>query len=108
MSGTNTGARLKSEAVREVAFGSLTSTLTQLGADIGFTIKSVRFVNTTDVDVYFSLYNGLKNIRVSTQSAFTFDLQTNNMCLIPGDKILVADTGVGASSGNVWAETYYT
>lgn len=108
MSGTNTGARLKSEAVREVAFGSITSTLTQLGAAIGFTIKAVRFVNGTDADMYFSYYGGVNNIRVQAGTAFTFDLQTNNMCLVPGDVIKIADTGVAATSGYAWVETFYT
>jgi hypothetical protein len=110
MSGTNTGARVKSEAYRYLAFGSINSTLTQMGALIGFTLKELRFSNTTDVDLDFSIYNGLRNIRVASGSAFTFDLQTNNMCMVEGDAILVAYTSdMGApTKGNTWVETYYT
>jgi hypothetical protein len=109
MSGTNTGARVKSEAIRELAFGAVPAVLTQMGALVGFTLKSLRFVNTTDVDIYFSIYNGLKNIRVAAFTAFTFDLQTNNMSMVEGDAILVSYTTMGAPTlGNVWVETYYT
>lgn len=107
MSGTNTGARLKTEAVREVAFGSITSTLTQLGADVQFTIKAVRFNNTTDADLYFSVYNGITGIRIAAKSSFTFDLQTNNICLVPGDKILIAYV-TAPTEGAAWVETFYT
>lgn len=109
MSGTNTGARVKSEAIRELAFGAVPAVLTQIGPVVAFTLKSLRFVNTTDVDIYFSIYAGLNNIRLAAYSAFTFDLQTNNMTMVDGDPILVSYTSMGAPTlGNVWVETYYT
>lgn len=107
MSGTNTSARIKAEAVREVAFGAITNTLTALGSPIEFTIKEARFVNTTDADLYFSFYNDLNNIRVAAKSAYTLDLQTNNMAFIPGDIIKIAYVTV-PTEGAAWVEVTYT
>lgn len=109
MSGTNTGARIKAEEIRELAFGDATATLTQLGPDVGFTLKALRFNNGFDQDMYVSLYGGLRTTRVAAGSAFTFDLQANNMCMNKGDAILTSYTADGApGSGTFSVEAYYT
>lgn len=110
MSGTNTGARIKAELLRELAFGAATSTLTQLGADVGFTLKALRFNNQFDVDMYVSLYGGIVTTRVAAGSSFTFDLQANNMCMNRGDAILTSYTSdMGAPGSGIFSvEAYYT
>lgn len=85
----NTGVRAKPEEVREVAFGSITSSFVQLGADINRPINETTFINETNAAVYVSL-DGVKNHwRVSAQSARTLDYKTNDLLLEEGQKFYV-------------------
>lgn len=94
----NTGVRAKPEAVREVAFGSLTSSFVQLGAPVSRPLNEVTFINETDAAVYVTLDDNTDNFwRISALSARTIDLKTNDLLIEEGQtfsvKYATAPTG---------------
>ncbi len=106
--GNNAFARLKGEAIREIAFGALTNTYQQLGADVAFVLKQIDLTNTTDADIYLT-NDSTKNIWRIPAGVIckTIDLSTNNMALVPGDQLFVKYV-TAPTTGNFWVEALYT
>ena len=106
------GKRVFIEAVREVAFGSITGSYTTVGAVTAHNARLVIFNNSTDKDLYLSVDGSTNNFRIASNSFKLIDL-TANMSSNSEDayflpiqtQFWVKQTSAGApGSGNLWIE----
>lgn len=86
---SNTGGRIKPEAVREIAFGSITGSFVALGVPIIAPSKMCRMVNETDAAVYVSIDGVTKHYRISPGSAYTKDEKTNDSFFEAGTQFYI-------------------
>lgn len=104
---SNTGARLKPEPIREVAFGSLTASYVQLGAAITAPLRIVIMTNTTDADVYVSM-NGTDNqFRVVAGTFKLLDLKCND-AFFGKDEVFKVKYKTAPTSGDFFIEAMFT
>lgn len=106
---SNTGARIKPEAVREVAFGTVTDAFAKMGANFTGPIRILYIANETDKVLYFSLDGTTDHFRVLANSFRLFDLKTNDLFAKGGDAIYVR--GITAdlpSSGQATVEASFS
>lgn len=106
---SNTGAEIKPEAVREVAFGSINSTYTAFGPVVVGYSRYMLFDNSTDVDIYVSKDGVTNQWRVRAGTSKIYDLKTNDSFLGRGDQLSVKYRGgVAPTRGDFFAELAYT
>lgn len=86
---SNTGARLKPEAIRELAFGSITTSYQQMGPTFAGPIRIIYMGNNTDEDVYFSFDGVIDQFRVQSGSYRLYDCKTNDGFFNAGQSIFV-------------------
>jgi len=108
------GTRAAFEAVRELAFGSITTNYAAVGTALTDHARIVIINNTTDKDVYFSLDGVIDHLRVAAGGFKLLDVTSNkvqddgNFFRI-GTIFSVKQTSAGApSSGLVWVEVCYS
>lgn len=105
------GTRGAFEAVREVAFGSITASYTTLGSAFTDHVRIIRFVNGTDKDMYISTDGSTNMLRLATNSYFILDLSANKVrddgLFLPLGTQLYIKYQAAPSSGTFWTETLY-
>ena len=104
---SNTGTRLKPEAIREVAFGALNATYTQVGAAISGPLRMVIFNNMTDQDVYVSMDGTTNHFRVVAGSFKLLDLKTND-AFFNTDQVFYAKYVSAPASGTFFIEAMFS
>ena len=102
--------RLRAEAVREVAFGTLTNVLAAVGAATTHIGRIVKFTNNTDQDIYVSLDGATNHFRLPSNSFLLFDVSTNqstkdNFFIPEGQVFYMRWVAVAPTSG--WAAIEY-
>lgn len=106
---SNTGARLKPEAIREVAFGSITANYAQMGGVFSGPLRLIYIGNSTDKTVYFSIDGINDHFRVPANSFRLLDLKTNDTFINSGQ--VIYQRGVSGdlpTSGDVWVEAMFS
>jgi len=103
------GTRAQFEAVRELAFGSISGTYAALGTPITDHARVVRFVNSTDKEMYVSLDGVTNHIRLAISSFFLVDFSTNRiqddgLFVSIGTQFWVKQVSSGPTVGSVWCE----
>lgn len=103
------GTRAQFDAVRELAFGSISGTYAALGTPLTDHARIVRFVNSTDKEMYISLNGSTNNIRLAASSFFLIDFSTNRiqddgLFVSVGTQFWVKQVSSGPTSGAVWCE----
>lgn len=101
---SNTGAKIKPEAIREIAFGDLTTSYQQFGPDFTRFVRFFTMDNDLDVDIYLSLDGETDQFRCRPNQAKVFDLKTNDTIINPGDKIYIRAKSA-PSSGDAFMES---
>lgn len=104
---SNTGIRLKAEALRVVAFGAVTNAYVQVGAAFTHTIKIITFKNTTNQDIYVSLDGAVDAMAIVAGSQVIFDLKTNDFFLDTGFAVYIKYPVAAPTIGNVYVEAFY-
>ena len=85
----NTGQSIQCEAIREIAFGSLTNAYQALGGPLTRGAFRIVLSNNTDADVYFS-YDGTTNQKkLPAFSERIYDDKTNDMREMVGQQYYV-------------------
>jgi len=102
--------RLRAEAIREVAFGTLTNTLAAVGAATTHIGRLVKFTNNTDQDIYVSLDGVTNHFRLPAISFLLIDVSTNqttkdNFFIPEGQVFYMRYVTVAPTSG--WASAEY-
>lgn len=103
----NTGARLKPEAIREVAFGAVTANYVAMGAAFQGPLRIIVLNNATDVDVYFSFDGSTNQLRVKANSFKLLDCKTNDGFFDAGQSIYLKAVSGLPTSGLVYVEAIY-
>ena len=103
------GTRAQLDAVRELAFGSISGTYAAVGTALTDHARIVRFVNGTDVQVYISLDGSTNHIRMAANSFFLLDFSTNRirddgLFVSVGTIFYTKQVSGAAGSGAVWIE----
>lgn len=106
------GRRGAFEAVREIAFGSVSGTYTAVGNAITDHARIVRFVNTMDTEMYISLDASVDHIRLASGSFLLLDLSSNKirndgLVFAVGTIFHVKQVVTAPTSGNLWVEVLY-
>lgn len=104
----NTGARLKPEAIREAAFGSITANYVQMGPVFQGPIRIVRMVNDSDADVYFTVDNTMNQFRVKAGSFLLLDCKTNDAFFNAGQAIYQKAVSTLPTTGLIYVEASFT
>lgn len=103
------GTRAKFDAVRELAFGSISGTYAAVGTALTDHARLVRFVNATDAQLYISLDGVTDQIRMAANSFFILDFSANKIrddgLFLPIGTIFYTKQVSGApSTGSLWIE----
>jgi len=104
----NTGARLKPEAIREVAFGDVTASYVQMGAIFSGPLRLLYIGNDSNQDVYLSLNGTDNHFKVKANGFRLLDLKTNDSFVDAGQAIYLKAVGTLPTSGGVWVEAMFT
>jgi len=68
----------KMDAIRSVAYGSITGSYVALGAPLAYPARIICFTNTTDQDVFLSTDGTTNQVLVPAGSFKLFDVTTNH------------------------------
>lgn len=104
---SNTGQNIKDEAIRETAFGSVTSSYVALGSALLHDAFRITLVNDTDTNVYVSLDGSTDNKKIPTKSDRIYDDKTNDMYRKKDTQFYIKDDGSAATEDAVWLEVEY-
>ena len=105
---SNSGLKIKDEALREVSFGSINATYTALGAVFAHDTFIDAFTNATDANIYVSFDGTTDHKKFAANSGRVTDLKTNDAYRIAGTQIYVNHDGVAPTSGWFGAEVLFT
>lgn len=103
------GTRAQFDAVRELAFGSISGTYAAVGTATTDHARLIRFVNSTDAQVYISLDGITNNIKLVPNSFALFDFSTNKiqddgLFVSVGTTFYTKQVSGAPGSGSVWIE----
>ncbi len=103
------GTRAEFDEVREVAFGSIGASYSAIGTALTDHARIIRFVNSTDDEVYISSDGSTNNFRMSANSFILFDFSTNKirddgLFVAIGTQFYVKRVSGAPTEGAVWIE----
>lgn len=108
---SNTGARVKCEAVREMAAGSITTSYQTLGTALTRNYFNLVFCNNTNGDIYVSYDASTNQKLIPAQTQRVYDYKTNDMFLGPETISMTISikwkSAPGAPAGTFSAEVEY-
>lgn len=100
---SNTGANIKPEAIREIAFGSLTTSYQAFGPPFKRPVRAFSMDSDLDADVYVTLDPTEDQFRCRSEEQKVWDLKTNDLLANPGDQLYIRLKSA-ASSGDFFME----
>lgn len=103
------GTRAEFDAVREVAFGSISGSYAVIGGTLTDHARIVRIVNSTNAEMYISVDGTTDNFRMAANSFVLFDFSTNKirddgLFVAVGTQFYVKQVSAAPTSGAVWVE----
>lgn len=103
------GTRAQFDAVRELAFGSISGAYAAVGNATTDHARLIRFVNGTDAQVYISLDGTRDQIRLAANSFALFDFSTNKiqddgLFVSVGTVFYTKQVSGAPTTGSVWIE----
>ncbi len=101
---SNTGAQIKPEAIREIAFGDLTTSYQPFGPPFERPVRVFTMDNDLDNDVYLTLDPTEDQFRCRPEESKIWDLKTNDILINPGDQLYIRAKG-SVSSGDFFLES---
>lgn len=105
---SNSGLSIKDEALREVAFGSITSSYAVLGAAFIHDAFIDAFINETNANIYISFDGTTDHKKFGAQSGRVSDLKSNDAYRKVGTQVYIKHDGSAATSGWFSTEVQYT
>lgn len=105
---SNSGLKIKDEALREVAFGSITASYAALGDVLGHDAFIDAFINETNANIYISFDGTNDHKKFGAQAGRVTDLKTNDAYRAAGTQIYIKHDGTAPTSGWFAAEVQYT
>jgi hypothetical protein len=106
------GTKVAFEAVREIAFGSITANYVAVGTALIDYTRVIGFNNSTDVDLYISFDGVTNQLRIAPNSFKLFDLTSNSvhdygLFLSQNTTVFVKRVSGAPTVGNFWIEIMY-
>ena len=106
------GTRVGIEAVKELAFGSISGTYAAVGVPTAEHVRIMSFQNGCDQALYISFDGSTDQLRIAANSFKLIDLSSNKvrddgMFLGVGTQIYVKEVSSSVASGTFWVETFY-
>jgi hypothetical protein len=101
------------DALRVVAFGSITGSYTPVGTAFTHIMRTIRFVNTTDADVLISFDTVNDNIIVPAGSFVLYDCTTNReeslsyFVFSIGTQVFIKQSSGAPSKGSFYVECLF-
>lgn len=86
---SNTGSRVKPEAVREIVYNVLTTEYQPLGDPFRGVLRYFTGDNGTDTDIYLTLDPTEDQFRLRPNQVMTYDLKTNDITVLPGQVLYI-------------------
>lgn len=105
---SNSGLKIKDEALREVAFGSINATYTALGAVLAHDAFIDAFTNATDANIYVSFDGVTDHKKFPANSGRVTDLKSNDAYRIAGTQIYIKHDGTAPTEEWFGVEVQYT
>jgi len=105
--------RAIADAIRSVAFGSITGSYVALGTPFAYPARIICFTNTTNQDVFLSMDGTTNQVLVPAGSFKLFDITTNHRPVNHDDFCFAVGTqwyvkyAAAPSSGAVYIEVIY-
>lgn len=103
----------KVDAIRSVAYGSITGSYVALGSALAYPARIICFTNTTDKDMFLSTDGTTNQILVPAGSFKLFDITTNHRPINQDDFCFAIGTqfyikySAAPSNGSVYIEVIY-
>lgn len=101
---SNTGAQIKPEAIREIAFGDLTTSYQPFGPVFKRPVRFITMDSDLDQDIYLTLDPTIDQFRCRKQEAKVFDLKTNDTLINVGDQLYIRAKSA-VTSGDFFLES---
>lgn len=101
---SNTGANIKPEAIREIAFGTLTTSYQAFGPPFERPVRIFTMDNGLNADIYLTLDPTKDQLRCRTNQAKVWDLKTSDLLINPGDQLYIRAKSA-VSSGDFFLES---
>ena len=106
------GTRVVFDAVREIAFGSVSGSYASVGAPLSDHVRLIDFNNGMDQDLYISFDGVTDHLRIANNSFKLFDLSANKVkddgfFLPVGTQIYVKEVDSSVTTGDFWVEVLY-
>jgi hypothetical protein len=103
------GTRAKFDAVRELAFGDISGTYAAIGGPLTDHARIIRFVNSTNAEVYITTNTAENKLRFAVSSFVLFDFSTNKirddgLFVHVGTQFYAKQVSGAPTSGAVWIE----
>lgn len=103
------GTRVSFDAIRELAFGSVTGTYAALGVPTADHVRLITLQNQTNEQIYISFDGTTNHLRLASNSFKLLDLSANKvrddgLFIASGTQIYVKYVSTLGASGSVWAE----
>lgn len=103
------GTRAKFDTIREVAFGGISGTYATVGSPLTDHARIIRFVNSTNAEVYVTTDTSENELRLAASSFVLFDFSTNKirddgLFVHIGIQFYVKQVSGAPTSGGVWIE----
>lgn len=105
---SNTGLSVKDETLREVAFGSITSSYAALGAVFGHDAFIDALTNATDANIYISFDGTNDHKKLPANVGRVTDLKANDAYRKAGTQVYIKHDGSAPSEGWASVEVQYT
>jgi hypothetical protein len=100
----DTTMRVRQEALRSLAFGSIGAGYAAVGAAIADEAELICFVNNTNADVIMSYDGTNDHVFLPMYSSYVADFRTNDKQLANRTIFYVKHNGVAATLGSVYVE----
>lgn len=104
---SNSGLSAKDEELREVAFGSITTSYAALGDPLAHDAFNIAYINNTDVPIYVSTDGSTAIKKLAAFSGRVIDNKTNDQYRKEDTQFYVKSDGT-ATEGGFWIEVEYT
>lgn len=103
------GTRAKFNAIREIAFGGISGTYAALGTALTDHARIIRFVNSTNAEVYVTTDTSENELRIAAASFVLYDFSSNKirddgLFVHIGTQFYVKQVSGAPTSGGVWIE----
>ena len=105
---SNTGLKIKDEALREIAFGAITASYAELGAVFAHDAFIDAFINQTDANIYISFDGVTDHKKFGAKVGRVTDLKSNDAYRISGTQVYIKHDGVAPTEEWFACEVQYT